>query len=170
MFNSIKQSIATGLALILSSFVCVADAQNTAPSFFGSGSQPSVPPKTAAAAKPSTSQVWSKDDFTKNTTQLNSKRETNFQNKLNASLKPMPAKNAPVSTPTPAGGFNSSGGASAPAVQNPSTPSTSSSAATPSTPASTATPSSGYTGFGSGTQQKTPAQTNSSSGGWNVNY
>lgn len=163
MFNSIKQSIATGLALILSSFVCVADAQNTAPSFFGSGSQPSVPPKTAAAAKPSTSQVWSKDDFTKNTTQLNSKRETNFQNKLNASLKPMPAKNAPVSTPTPAGG------ATVPAT-NPSTPQTSSTAATPSTPASTATPSSGYTGFGSGTQQKTPAQTNSSSGGWNVNY
>ncbi len=175
MFNSVKRPAMTFLAVIASSVSLVVFAQNTAPSFFGSGSQSTVAPKAASTAKPSTTQVWSKDDFTKKTTELNTKRETNFQNKLNSSLKPVPAKtaSAPVTTPAPAGGFNSSGGSTTP-VQNPSNQQTTSTAATPSTPASTTAPSSGYTGFGSGsgTQTKTPAQGSggSSSGGWNVTY
>ncbi len=170
MFKSVKRPVMTLLGLIASSLSLAVYAQNTAPSFFGSGTQTTVAPKAPTSAKPSTTQVWSKDDFMKKTTELNTKRETNFQNKLNSSLKPMPAKSAPISSPVPAGGFNSTGGSTTP-TQNPSTQPTTSTAATPSTPASTTTaPSSGYTGFGSGTQTKTPAQGNSSSGGWNVNY
>lgn len=157
---SVKFLSITTLLLMGAGSFALAQSSN-APTFFGAGSQPAAVPTKSASPKPSPSQVWSKDQFSKQVQTLKQNNQTQYEQDLNARLKPTPAK-APspayAAQPTPA---NSSPTQNSDTMQNNTAPASK-------TAPQGASGAQGYTGFsapatqsGSGTQKQS---------GWGVTY
>jgi hypothetical protein len=133
-------------------------------SFFGASSNAAATVPAAAPARPSASQVWSKDDFTQKTGAIKTQNEAQYKKDFNAKLKPMPS---------PGGGSNAV--SPIPAGSSPTPTSTSSTQATPTpTPAPSSTSSStgsGYTGFAPPSNKSgTTTTPTTKSSGWGVTY
>lgn len=135
-------------------------AQSASSGFFGGSGSASTAVPQATPARPSPSQVWSNDDFTKKTAALKSQNDAQYQQNFNAKLKPMPSQTTTSTArlPVPAG-------SPAPTA----TPAPAPSAAPASTTAPAAT-SNGYTGFVSPNNSNTNTTTPAKSGGWGVTY